>query len=152
MNVLIAESFEQSGRDGLAGLGCEVVFDPGVTADALPEVVTRLDPTVLVVRGKKVKAPAIVAGKPNDSLLLSLIATGKMPMGGAKLNPTEIDTIRLWIESETGKPPVAERDVQAYYLGPVGFMRLAKQVLHRAGVPDAQARCEFFGPAQSLAA
>ena len=46
----------------------------------------------------------------------------------------------------------AERDVQAYYLGPVGFMRLAKQVLHRAGVPDAQARCEFFGPAQSLAA
>jgi nitric oxide dioxygenase len=46
----------------------------------------------------------------------------------------------------------AERDVQAYYLGPVGFMRLAKQVLHRAGVPDAQARCEFFGPAQTLAA
>lgn len=44
----------------------------------------------------------------------------------------------------------AERDVQAYYLGPVGFMRLAKQVLHRAGVPDAQARCEFFGPAQAL--
>lgn len=62
MKVLIAEQFEQSGRDGLAGLGCEVVFDPAVTAEALPEVVTRLDPTVLVVRGKKVKAPAIVAG------------------------------------------------------------------------------------------
>lgn len=62
MKVLIAESFEQSGRDGLAGLGCEVVFDPAVTAEALPEVMTRLDPTVLVVRGKKVKAPAIVAG------------------------------------------------------------------------------------------
>ena len=46
----------------------------------------------------------------------------------------------------------AERDVQAYYLGPLGFMRLAKQVLERAGVPQAQARCEFFGPAQSLAA
>ena len=45
----------------------------------------------------------------------------------------------------------AVRDVQAYYLGPVGFMRLAKQVLQRAGVPDAQARCEFFGPAESLA-
>ncbi|MEG0047481.1 MAG: nitric oxide dioxygenase, partial [Comamonas sp.] len=44
----------------------------------------------------------------------------------------------------------AERDVQAYYLGPVGFMRLAKQVLQRAGVPDAQARCEFFGPVQAL--
>lgn len=46
----------------------------------------------------------------------------------------------------------AQRDVQAYYLGPLGFMRLAKQVLHHAGVPDAQAQCEFFGPAQSLAA
>jgi len=62
MKVLIAESFEQSGRDGLAGLGCEIVFDPAVTAEALPEVMTRLDPTILVVRGKKVKAPAIVAG------------------------------------------------------------------------------------------
>ncbi len=46
----------------------------------------------------------------------------------------------------------AERDVQAYFLGPVGFMRLAQQVLHRAGVPQAQARYEFFGPAQTLAA
>ena len=44
----------------------------------------------------------------------------------------------------------ADRDVQAYYLGPLEFMRLVKQVLHQAGVPDAQAHCEFFGPAQSL--
>jgi nitric oxide dioxygenase len=46
----------------------------------------------------------------------------------------------------------AERDVQAYYLGPLGFMRLAKRVLQQAGVPQAQARYEFFGPAEALEA
>lgn len=65
-----------------------------------------------ILRGGK-SGPAVVAGKPTDSLLLSMISAGKMPMGGARLGPGEIETIRLWIESETGKPPVAERDVQA---------------------------------------
>ena len=44
----------------------------------------------------------------------------------------------------------AERDVDAYYVGPVGFMRLAQQTLLAAGVPQAQLHCEFFGPAQAL--
>ena len=44
----------------------------------------------------------------------------------------------------------ATSDVQAYYLGPLGFMRLTRQVLRQAGVPDVQAHCEFFGPAQAL--
>ncbi|MEG0317626.1 MAG: hypothetical protein RR650_12135, partial [Comamonas sp.] len=46
----------------------------------------------------------------------------------------------------------AQRDVQAYFLGPVGFMRLAQTVLRDAGVPKAQSHYEFFGPAQALAA
>ncbi len=46
----------------------------------------------------------------------------------------------------------AQRDVQAYFLGPVGFMRLAQNVLRDAGVPKAQSHYEFFGPAQALAA
>ena len=65
-----------------------------------------------ILRGGK-SGPAIVAGKPTDSLLLSMVSTGKMPMGGTRLSSAEIETIRQWIESETGKPPVAERDVQA---------------------------------------
>ena len=46
----------------------------------------------------------------------------------------------------------AQSDVQAYFLGPVGFMRTAQQALNDAGVPAAQCHYEFFGPAQALAA
>lgn len=45
-----------------------------------------------------------------------------------------------------------DKDVQAYFLGPVGFMRVAQQALQQAGVPAAQCHYEFFGPAQALAA
>jgi len=65
-----------------------------------------------VLRGGK-SGGAIIAGKPSDSLLLSLVATGKMPMGGGPLTDAEIKTIRNWIEREDRKPPVAERDVTA---------------------------------------
>ena len=65
-----------------------------------------------VLRGGK-SGSAIVAGHPLDSVLLTLVAAGKMPMGGARLPDAEIETIRRWIETETGKPPVAERDVHA---------------------------------------
>ena len=45
----------------------------------------------------------------------------------------------------------ADRDVDAYFLGPKGFMAAIKRQLKAAGVPDAQARYEFFGPASTLA-
>jgi nitric oxide dioxygenase len=44
----------------------------------------------------------------------------------------------------------ADRDVDAYFLGPKGFMAAIKRQLKAAGVPEAQARYEFFGPASAL--
>ncbi len=44
----------------------------------------------------------------------------------------------------------ASRDLDAYFLGPNAFMRLIKQQLQQIGVPLAQARYEFFGPASAL--
>lgn len=44
----------------------------------------------------------------------------------------------------------AERDVDAYFLGPKPFMSAVRRNLRELGVPDAQARYEFFGPASSL--
>lgn len=41
-------------------------------------------------------------------------------------------------------------DVDAYFLGPTAFMRSVKASLHALGVPPAQARYEFFGPAEEL--
>jgi nitric oxide dioxygenase len=43
-----------------------------------------------------------------------------------------------------------ERDVDAYFLGPKGFMAAMKRQLKAAGVPEHQSRYEFFGPASSL--
>ncbi|MFJ3075452.1 NO-inducible flavohemoprotein [Pseudomonas sp. NPDC087029] len=43
-----------------------------------------------------------------------------------------------------------ERDVDAYFLGPKGFMAAIKRQLKALGVPEAQSRYEFFGPAAAL--
>jgi D-3-phosphoglycerate dehydrogenase len=62
MKVLIADKFEQSGRDGLVGLGCEVVSQPDLKDEALVEAIMREQPDVLVVRGTKVTEPMLDAG------------------------------------------------------------------------------------------
>ena len=43
-----------------------------------------------------------------------------------------------------------ERDVDAYFLGPKGFMGAVKRQLKALGVPEQQSRYEFFGPAAAL--
>ncbi|WP_139668720.1 NO-inducible flavohemoprotein [Pseudomonas sp. F16(2018)] len=43
-----------------------------------------------------------------------------------------------------------ERDIDAYFLGPKGFMAAIKRQLKGLGVPEGQSRYEFFGPAAAL--
>ncbi|OCR22781.1 dihydropteridine reductase [Pseudomonas syringae] len=43
-----------------------------------------------------------------------------------------------------------DRDLDAYFLGPKGFMAAMKRQLKLAGVPEKQSRYEFFGPASVL--
>src|SRR5438067_409737 len=62
MHVLIADKFEQSGRDGLAAIGCEVSFQPDLKDEALVEAIRELKPDVLVVRSTKVTEAALAAG------------------------------------------------------------------------------------------
>lgn len=56
-----------------------------------------------------------------------------------------LDTQRLagWLPED--------RDVDVYFLGPAPFMASVRRDLAALGVPQAQARYEFFGPAQALA-
>ncbi|HEY8225812.1 MAG TPA: 3-phosphoglycerate dehydrogenase family protein, partial [Pyrinomonadaceae bacterium] len=63
MRVLIADKFEQSGRDGLQAIGCDVSFQPDLKDDALTEAIRRQMPDVLVVRGTKVTEPMLAAGQ-----------------------------------------------------------------------------------------
>ncbi len=62
MRVLIAEKFEKVGVDGLEELGCEVIHNPDVSAEELPNMMRQIDPDVLIVRGKKVSGDALKAG------------------------------------------------------------------------------------------
>lgn len=63
MRVLIADKFEQSGRDGLQAIGCEVSFQPDLKDDALVEAIREVAPDVLVVRGTKVTEPMLEVGQ-----------------------------------------------------------------------------------------
>src|SRR6266853_3013931 len=62
MQVLIADKFEQSGREGLQAIGCEVSFQPDLKDDALVAAIAEHKPDVLVVRGTKVTEPMLAAG------------------------------------------------------------------------------------------
>ena len=62
MKVLIADKFEQSGRDGLNALGCEISFQPDLKDDALVDAIVKEQPDVLIVRGTKVTEPMLAAG------------------------------------------------------------------------------------------
>ena len=62
MRVLIADKFEQSGRDGLKNLGCDVRYDPDAKDDNLVAAIKDSAPDVLVVRGTKVTEPMLDAG------------------------------------------------------------------------------------------
>lgn len=62
MLVLIADKFEQSGRDGLEAIGCDVLYQPDVKDDTLIAAIRKEQPDVLVVRSTKVTEPMLDAG------------------------------------------------------------------------------------------
>ena len=62
MLVLVADKFEESGRIGLRGIGCEVLYQPDLKEDALVDAISKEKPDVLVVRGTKVTQPMLAAG------------------------------------------------------------------------------------------
>ncbi|MFN2453194.1 MAG: 3-phosphoglycerate dehydrogenase family protein [Pyrinomonadaceae bacterium] len=62
MLILIADKFEQSGRDGLAAIGCEVSYQPELKDEALVAAIREAKPEALVVRSTKVPESALDAG------------------------------------------------------------------------------------------
>jgi D-3-phosphoglycerate dehydrogenase len=63
MQVLIADKFEQSGRDGLQAIGCEISYQPDLKDEALVDAIRQLNPDVLVVRGTKVTEQMLAVGQ-----------------------------------------------------------------------------------------
>jgi D-3-phosphoglycerate dehydrogenase len=62
MHVLIADKFEQSGRDGLVAIGCDISYQPDLKDEALVNAIREQLPDVLVVRATKVTEPMLDAG------------------------------------------------------------------------------------------
>lgn len=62
MRVLIADKFEESGRDGLEAAGCVYSYQPEVKDDSLVEAIRAYAPDALVVRSTKVSEAMMDAG------------------------------------------------------------------------------------------
>lgn len=63
MKVLIADTFEKSGIEGLRAAGCEVVYEPDLKDDTLIAAIRDSGADVLVVRSTKVTEPMLDAGR-----------------------------------------------------------------------------------------
>jgi D-3-phosphoglycerate dehydrogenase len=99
MKVLVADPFEQSGIDGLTSAGCEVVYEPELKDDRLKEAIRATSADVLVVRGTKVTAPMLDAGR------LSLIVRA-----GAGYNTIDVaaaSTRGIYVSNCPGKNAIA---------------------------------------------
>lgn len=62
MRVLIADKFEQSGRDSLQAIGCEISFQPDLKDEPLVAAIAEQQPDVLIVRSTKVTEAMLAAG------------------------------------------------------------------------------------------
>src|SRR5688500_4026754 len=60
MRVLVADRLSEESLDEMRALGVDVVYEPDLRADALPEALDNIN--VLVVRGTEVSGEAVRAG------------------------------------------------------------------------------------------
>src|SRR6185295_10369542 len=62
MILLIADKFEESGRNGLQAMGCDVSYQPDLKDDALVSAIRELSPDILIVRSTKVTETMLDVG------------------------------------------------------------------------------------------
>src|SRR5262245_48662490 len=99
MRVLIADSFEKSGIDGLKAAGCEVVYSPELKDEALALAIRETGAEVLVVRSTAVTGPMLERGS------LSLIVRA-----GAGYNTIDVATASrrgIYVSNCPGKNAIA---------------------------------------------
>ena len=99
MRVLIADTFEQTGIDGLKAAGCEVVYQPDLNDDGLTRAIRDVAADVLVVRGTAVTAHMLEAGA------LSLVVRA-----GAGFNTIDVPTASkrgIYVSNCPGKNAIA---------------------------------------------
>ncbi|HWI18919.1 MAG TPA: 3-phosphoglycerate dehydrogenase family protein [Vicinamibacterales bacterium] len=99
MKVLVADKFEKSGLEALKAAGCEVLFQPDASGDALVEAIRTSQASVLVVRSTQVTEQMMDAGT------LSLIVRA-----GAGVNTIDVAAASkrgIYVSNCPGKNSVA---------------------------------------------
>ena len=99
MKVLVADKFEDSGRRGLAEIGCEVAYEPDVSGDGLLGAIKTTGADVLVVRSSKVTRPMLESGN------LQLVVRA-----GAGTNTIDVEAASergIWVANCPGKNGIA---------------------------------------------
>ena len=99
MKVLVADSFEQSGIDGLSAAGCTVIYKPELKDEALAAAIRDSNADVLVVRGTAVTGPMLEGGS------LSLVVRA-----GAGYNTIDVATASsrgIYVSNCPGKNAIA---------------------------------------------
>jgi D-3-phosphoglycerate dehydrogenase len=99
MKVLVADKFEQSGIDGLKAAGCEVLHDADLSGERLAAAIASSAADVLVVRGTKVTADMLDAGR------LSLIV--RAGAGYNTIDVTGASTRGIYVSNCPGKNAIA---------------------------------------------
>jgi D-3-phosphoglycerate dehydrogenase len=99
MKVLIADTFEKSGVEGLRKAGCDVVHEPDLKDEALAQAIASTGADVLIVRGTNVTTAMLDAGR------LSLIVRA-----GAGYNTIDVagaSTRGIYVSNCPGKNAIA---------------------------------------------
>jgi D-3-phosphoglycerate dehydrogenase / 2-oxoglutarate reductase len=99
MKVLVADKFEESGRQGLAEAGCDVAYEPDLKDDPLAEAIRSSGAEVLIVRSTKVTRAMLEAGH------LSLVVRA-----GAGYNTIDVEAASergIYVSNCPGKNSVA---------------------------------------------
>ena len=99
MKVLVADKFEDSGRRGLAEIGCDVAYEPDVTGDALLASIKATGADVLVVRSSQVSRAMLASGN------LQLVVRA-----GAGTNTIDVEAASergIWVANCPGKNAIA---------------------------------------------
>lgn len=99
MKVLVADKFEDSGRRGLAEIGCEVTYEPDAKGESLRTLVEATRADVLIVRSTQVTRPIL------ESRTLQLVVRA-----GAGTNTIDVDAASergIWVANCPGRNAIA---------------------------------------------
>jgi D-3-phosphoglycerate dehydrogenase len=97
--VLVADKFEESGKQGLKEIGCEVLYEPDLSGDALTAKIEETRAEVLVVRSTQVTRPMLEKGR------VSLVVRA-----GAGYNTIDVEAASergIWVSNCPGKNAIA---------------------------------------------